>query len=54
MAKMKGGQKWLYERLKYPDRARKAGLEGRVRVQFIVTGKGDVEDARFIRGIGGG
>ena len=34
--------------------ARKAGIEGRVIVQFIVNEEGKVENPRVIRGIGGG
>jgi TonB family protein len=34
--------------------ARRAGIEGRVYVQFIVNENGDVEEPRVIRGIGGG
>lgn len=52
--KLKGGQKWLYNHIKYPDMARKAGIEGRVIVQFIVDENGNVENPHVIRGIGGG
>ncbi len=34
--------------------ARKAGIEGRVIIQFIVNEQGSVEDPRVVRGIGGG
>ena len=34
--------------------ARRAGIEGRVTVQFIVNESGDVENAQVVRGIGGG
>ena len=34
--------------------ARRAGIEGRVTVQFIVNERGQVENPRVIRGIGGG
>jgi protein TonB len=34
--------------------ARKAGIEGRVTVQFIVNEQGKVENAQVVRGIGGG
>ena len=34
--------------------ARRAGIEGRVTVQFIVNEAGQVENPRVIRGIGGG
>ncbi|HKK44034.1 MAG TPA: TonB family protein [Balneolaceae bacterium] len=54
MPKLKGGQKWLYNHLKYPDMAKKAGIEGRVIIQFIVTASGHVKNAKVLRGIGGG
>lgn len=54
MPKMKGGQEWLYDNIRYPERARKSGIEGRIVVQFIVNKNGEVENPRVIRGIGGG
>jgi protein TonB len=49
-----GGMKSIYKNLKYPDIARKAGIEGRVILQFIVDEKGNVIDPQVVRGIGGG
>lgn len=54
MPELIGGLAELQKNIKYPDMARKAGIEGRVIVQFIVTEQGTVEDPRVIRGIGGG
>ncbi|WP_445665095.1 energy transducer TonB [Fodinibius sp. AD559] len=54
MPKLKGGLGKLQQKINYPDMARKAGIEGRVIIQFIVNEKGQVEDPRVIRGIGGG
>ncbi|WP_255233442.1 energy transducer TonB [Aliifodinibius salipaludis] len=54
MPKMKSSLAELQQNIVYPDRAQKAGIEGRVIVQFIVNEKGEVEDPRVIRGIGGG
>lgn len=54
MPQMKGGQEWLYDNIRYPDMARKSGIEGRVIVQYIVTENGEAEDLQVIRGIGGG
>lgn len=54
MPKMKGGQKWLYDHLIYPEKARRAGIEGRVIIQFVVSKTGRVKNAKVIRGIGGG
>lgn len=44
----------LQKKIVYPARAQKAGIEGRVIVQFIVNEKGEVENPKVIRGIGGG
>jgi len=49
-----GGMAALQKDIRYPERARKAGIEGRVIVQFIVNEEGKVENPRVIRGIGGG
>ena len=54
MPKMKGGQEWLYNNIKYPERARKAGIEGKVIVQFVVGENGKARDINVLRGIGGG
>lgn len=54
MPELLGGQAKLQGCVKYPERARRAGIEGRVIVQFIVNEQGKVEDPRVIRGIGGG
>lgn len=54
MPELIGGQRKLQQCVEYPERARRAGIEGRVIVQFIVNEEGKVEDPRVIRSIGGG
>lgn len=54
MPELKGSFGQLQKKIKYPENAQKAGIEGRVIVQFIVNEKGEVEDPRVIRSIGGG
>lgn len=54
MPELIGGIQALQQKIRYPERARMAGIEGRVIVQFIVTEKGEVENPQVIRGIGGG
>ncbi len=49
-----GGLAALQQKIQYPEIARKAGIEGRVFVQFIVNSKGEVENPVVTRGIGGG
>lgn len=47
-------QEYLANKLRYPDQAREAGIEGRVIVKFVVNEDGDISDAQVVRGIGGG
>lgn len=47
-------QRFLGETVRYPDIARKAGVEGRVIVQFVVGPDGVIRDPVVIRGIGAG
>lgn len=54
MPKLKGGLAELQKKIRYPEKARVAGIEGRVIIQFIVNEKGQVENAHVVRGIGGG
>ncbi|MDX1638219.1 MAG: energy transducer TonB [Balneolaceae bacterium] len=54
MPQLKGGLAGLQECVKYPEMARRAGIEGRVIVQFVVNENGEVENPRVVRGIGGG
>lgn len=54
MPELKGGQAGLQKRVKYPQVAIRAGIEGRVTVQFVVDENGNVQNPRVIRGIGGG
>ncbi len=54
MPELIGGLAELQSRIRYPEMARRAGIEGRVYVQFIVNEQGEVENPQVIRGIGGG
>jgi protein TonB len=54
MPQLIGGIGDLQRKVKYPEMARRAGIEGRVTIQFIVDEKGQVTSPRVIRGIGGG
>lgn len=44
-------RKFIAKNVKYPKEARKAGVSGKVYVQFIVTKEGNVEDVTVIRGV---
>ena len=46
--------KFLSQHMKYPAIAKEMGINGRVMVQFIVNKVGKVENAKVLRGIGGG
>ncbi|TVQ67769.1 MAG: TonB family protein [Balneolaceae bacterium] len=54
MPELIGGLAQLQREIRYPEMARRAGIEGRVFVQFIVNEEGEVEHPRVVRGIGGG
>jgi len=54
MPELIGGLGELQSKINYPEMARRAGIEGRVYIQFIVNEQGQVENPRVIRGIGGG
>jgi TonB family protein len=40
--------------IKYPEEAKKAGIEGKVYVQFIVDKNGKINQVQALKGIGGG
>jgi TonB family protein len=44
--------KFISENLKYPEEARKAGIEGKVFIEFVVTKEGSVANVKCVRGIG--
>lgn len=49
-----GGIASVQEKIVYPELALKAGIEGRVIVQFVVNSNGEVVNPVVVRGIGGG
>jgi periplasmic protein TonB len=46
--------KFLNENIKYPALAKESNISGRVILSFIVNKKGDIEDVKVIKDIGGG
>jgi len=58
MPEFQGGEvamfKFLQKHLKYPQMAKDAGIQGKVFINFVVDEKGNVTQAKVIRGIGGG
>lgn len=54
MPQLIGGLASLQEYITYPEMARRAQIEGRVIVQFIIDKEGNVKDPIVVRGIGGG
>jgi len=57
-AQPKGGMteyyKYVGAKIKYPEQARKMGVEGRVFVEFIVNTDGSISDTKILKGIGAG
>lgn len=54
MPELIGGLSAIQKDIKYPEIARKAGVQGRVIVQFVVDEQGNVVEPAVIRGIGAG
>ena len=54
MPELIGGLQSIQNLLRYPESAQRAGIQGRVFVQMIVTEDGIPYDAHVVRGIGGG
>jgi TonB family protein len=46
---MEALQKFLETNLKYPEEAKKAGINGKVYVSFIISAEGQVKDAKIMR-----
>ena len=46
--------KYIYDKIKYPAIARENGISGQIIIQFVVSKNGDIQDAKVVRGIGGG
>lgn len=45
---------FLAKEIKYPEIAKKAGVEGRVFVQFVIGPDGSIRDVAVVRGVGAG
>ena len=54
MPELIGGLAALQREIRYPVIARKAGIEGRVILQFIIDEQGRVTESKVVRGIGSG
>lgn len=54
MPELIGGLESIQSKIRYPEMAKRAGISGRVIVQFVVNERGEVTNPRVIRGIGGG
>ncbi len=49
-----GGLPAIYKLIKYPEIAKKAGIEGKVYVLAFINENGGVDDVKVVKGIGGG
>ena len=54
MPELIGGWAVLLREVQYPETAKRARIEGRVILQFIVDEQGRVSEPKVVRGIGGG
>ncbi|GAA4848486.1 hypothetical protein GCM10023331_36460 [Algivirga pacifica] len=45
---------WVARNMKYPNQARRMGVEGKVFVSFVVDRQGNITDVKVLRGIGAG
>jgi len=54
MPELIGGLEAVQKNIIYPEIAKKAGIEGKVYVQFIIDEKGNVTNPVVLKGIGGG
>lgn len=54
MPELIGGIAELQRHVRYPEIARRAGIEGRVVVQFVIDEQGNVTDPQVVRSLGGG
>ncbi len=54
MPELIGGLAAIQREIQYPVIAKRAGIEGRVILQFIVDEQGRVSESKVVRGIGGG
>lgn len=43
--------KWVKEHQRYPRKAKKAGIQGRVTVRFTIDEKGRMTDVKVVRGV---
>lgn len=46
--------RFLADNIQYPQQASELGIQGTVYLQFVVDSKGNITDAKILRGIGGG
>ncbi len=49
-----GFYKFLQKELRYPDQARRMGIEGKVYIEFIVEKDGSLSNMKVIKSVGGG
>jgi len=49
-----GGLPAIYKLIKYPEVAKKAGVQGKVYVLAFINESGDVDDVKIVKGIGAG
>ncbi len=48
------GIQGIYGKIKYPEEAQKAGVQGKVYLLIYINENGDVDDVKILKGIGAG
>ncbi|MDN5205716.1 energy transducer TonB, partial [Fulvivirgaceae bacterium BMA10] len=51
---MSAFNKFISKNMKYPSKARRMGIQGKVYVQFVIDKDGSITEIQIIKGIGGG
>jgi protein TonB len=54
MPEIKGGLQEVYKHIQYPAQARRANVEGRVFIKFIIDESGKVVEPKILKDIGAG
>ncbi len=54
MPEPEDGIEGIYSKIKYPEPAQKAGVQGKVYLLIYINENGDVDDVKILKGIGAG
>lgn len=54
MPQPEGGIEGIYSKIKYPETAQKAGVQGKVYLLIYINENGGVDDVKILKGLGAG